>query len=418
MVMLAGGRAGAPCETQAEDDFAVTAEDVAAAITPRTRAILSCSNRRTRPARSTTRDAARRSPSSPSSKTCSSSPTTSTASCLRRRASTSSRPRSAPRSRKRTILVDGVSKTYAMTGWRIGYTAAPAAADQGDGQDPGPVDVEPAAVAQAAALAALEGPTDGSRRCAGGSTSAARCMVQLLRAIPGVKCREPKGAFYAFPDVSAFVGKKTPEGTTIDDDVQLCDWLVEAARSRSCPGSAFGAPGFVRLSYASSMENIEEGVGRHGRGAAQADVAAASDVQARTRRPATRRPRAGRRRGRAASPAAGWSSLLMRTANSSLGPPTRVELARARRRALGQRLQLGAHGGEGRVGVGRRQAVVDPEQQLVGREADLARRARGPSPAARRVQRAPRQVGQALAGRHAGALAVVQQPAAAPRPRP
>jgi aspartate aminotransferase len=87
-------------------------------------------------------------------------------------------------------------------------------------------------------------------------------MVKLLRAIPGVKCREPKGAFYAFPDVSAYVGKKSPEGSILDDDVQLCDWLVEVGKVAVVPGSGFGAPGFVRLSYATSMDNIRKGVGR------------------------------------------------------------------------------------------------------------------------------------------------------------
>jgi aspartate aminotransferase len=87
-------------------------------------------------------------------------------------------------------------------------------------------------------------------------------IVKLLRAIPSVQCREPKGAFYAFPDVSAYVGKKSPEGSVLDDDVQLCDWLVEVGKVAVVPGSGFGAPGFVRLSYACSMENIRKGVGR------------------------------------------------------------------------------------------------------------------------------------------------------------
>ena len=87
-------------------------------------------------------------------------------------------------------------------------------------------------------------------------------MLKLLRAIPGVTCREPKGAFYAFPDVSAFIGKKSLEGSILDDDVQLCDWLLEVGKVAVVPGSGFGAPGFVRLSYACSMANIQDGVGR------------------------------------------------------------------------------------------------------------------------------------------------------------
>jgi aspartate aminotransferase len=89
-----------------------------------------------------------------------------------------------------------------------------------------------------------------------------KVMVSRLREIPGVKCVEPKGAFYAFPDLSAFIGKKTPEGKKLENDVQLCEWLLEAAKVAVVMGSAFGAPGFVRLSYATSMKNIEEGVRR------------------------------------------------------------------------------------------------------------------------------------------------------------
>jgi aspartate/methionine/tyrosine aminotransferase len=88
-----------------------------------------------------------------------------------------------------------------------------------------------------------------------------RLIVEGFRAI-GLPTFEPRGAFYAFPDVSAYVGKKTPEGSILDDDVQLCDWLVEVGKVAVVPGSGFGAPGFVRLSYACSMKNIEDGVGR------------------------------------------------------------------------------------------------------------------------------------------------------------
>ena len=94
-------------------------------------------------------------------------------------------------------------------------------------------------------------------------------IVKLLRAIPGVACREPKGAFYAFPDVSAYVGKKSPDGKILADDVQLCDWLVDVGKVAVVPGSGFGAPGFVRLSYACSMQNIEVGVDRLAKSLAQ-----------------------------------------------------------------------------------------------------------------------------------------------------
>src|SRR6185436_17582996 len=119
-----------------------------------------------------------------------------------------------------------------------------------------------AAVAQAAAQAAIEGPTDALEMMRTEFDKRRKTMVARLREIPGVTCVEPKGAFYAFPDLSAFIGKKTPEGKKIENDVQLCEWLIEAAKVAAkvavVMGSAFGAPGFVRLSYATSMKNVEE----------------------------------------------------------------------------------------------------------------------------------------------------------------
>jgi aspartate aminotransferase len=162
----------------------------------------------------------------------------------------------------RTILVDGVSKTYAMTGWRIGYTAGPLPLIKAMSKIQGQSTSNATHISQIAALAALTGPQE----CVGEMRQAfderRLEMVRLLRAIPDVRCREPKGAFYAFPDLSAYVGKKTPEGSILDDDVQLCDWLVEVGKVAVVPGSGFGAPGFVRLSYACSMANIQDGVGR------------------------------------------------------------------------------------------------------------------------------------------------------------
>jgi aspartate aminotransferase len=143
-----------------------------------------------------------------------------------------------------------------MTGWRVGYTAGPPALIKAMSKIQGQSTSNPTHVAQIAALAALTGP----QKCVGEMRAAFDqrriAIVKLLRAIPGVSCREPKGAFYAFPDVSAYVGGK------FADDVALCDWLVEHAKVAVVPGSGFGAPGYVRLSYACSMTNIREGVRR------------------------------------------------------------------------------------------------------------------------------------------------------------
>lgn len=167
-----------------------------------------------------------------------------------------------PEIRKRTILVDGVSKSYAMTGWRIGFALAEARVIEAMATLQGQTTTNAAAVSQAAALAAVEGPSDGLETMRVEFDRRRQYMVRALRGMPGIRCGDPQGAFYAFPDVSAFVGKRTPLGQTISDDVALCQYLIEGARIAVVPGSAFFAPGFVRLSYATSQANIEQGLSR------------------------------------------------------------------------------------------------------------------------------------------------------------
>jgi aspartate aminotransferase len=167
-----------------------------------------------------------------------------------------------PEVRARTIIVDGVSKAFAMTGWRIGFACAPKELVNAMGTLQGQSTTNAAAVSQAAALAAIEGPTDELETMRIEFDRRRKVMVKALREIPGVTCVEPQGAFYAFPDLSTFIGRKTSEGKTIANDAQLCEYLIEAARVAVVPGSAFSAPGYVRLSYATSMKNVEEGVAR------------------------------------------------------------------------------------------------------------------------------------------------------------
>ena len=156
----------------------------------------------------------------------------------------------------RIILVDGVSKTYAMTGWRIGFCAGPKelirAMDTLQSQSTS----NPSAVAQAAALEAITGPQESVAIMHAEFDRRRRVMVERLRQIPGVRLREPEGAFYCFPDLSAYLGGQ------VKDDVALAEWILEKARVAVVPGSGFFAPGFVRLSYATSMKLIEEGTAR------------------------------------------------------------------------------------------------------------------------------------------------------------
>ncbi|MEO6952509.1 MAG: pyridoxal phosphate-dependent aminotransferase [Polyangia bacterium] len=162
----------------------------------------------------------------------------------------------------RVIIIDGVSKTYAMTGWRIGYCAGPVELVKAMSTLQSQSTTNAAAIAQAAAIVALRGPGNAS---GGDPIEAMRLefdkrrvrMVELLSAIPGVKLTAPRGAFYCFPDLNAYIGKPG-----IADDMALADYLLDKARTAVVPGSGFYAPGFVRLSYATSMDRIEEGVKR------------------------------------------------------------------------------------------------------------------------------------------------------------
>jgi aspartate aminotransferase len=165
---------------------------------------------------------------------------------------------------ERTMIVDGVSKTYSMTGWRLGYACGPrplvAAMSTLQGQSTS----NATSITQAAVVAALEGPQECVEMMRREFDVRRQKIVAMLRAIPNVRCFDPQGAFYAFPDVSHYVGRGPKGGGTLEDDVALCDYLLDVGRVAVVPGSGFGAPGFVRLSYATSMDNIVRGLERIG----------------------------------------------------------------------------------------------------------------------------------------------------------
>jgi len=165
---------------------------------------------------------------------------------------------------ERTVVVDGFSKTYAMTGWRLGYTCGPRTLIGAMATLQGQSTSNATSIAQAAAVAALEGPQECVEEMRVEFDRRRGVMVGRLRAIPGVSCFDPRGAFYAFPDVSTYLGRAPKGGVPIEDDVALCDYLLDVGRVAVVPGSGFGAPGFVRLSYATSMENITRGLDRLG----------------------------------------------------------------------------------------------------------------------------------------------------------
>lgn len=255
------GAVPVPVWTKAEAAFALDADAIARAITPATRMIVLCS------------------PSNPTGAVCDEATLRALADLVVRHdlwlvtddiyrtlcyaGARFVQPASfGPEVRKRTIVVDGVSKAYAMTGWRIGFGLAAPAVIAGMATVQGQSTTNASSVSQAAALAAVTGPDEDLGRMRVEFDRRRRSMLEGLRAIPGVTCVEPKGAFYAFPDLSAFLGRVTPGGRTVADDLALADYLLDEAKVAVVPGSAFFAPGFIRLSYATSQANIEKALGR------------------------------------------------------------------------------------------------------------------------------------------------------------
>jgi aspartate aminotransferase len=164
---------------------------------------------------------------------------------------------------ERTLTVYGLSKTYAMTGWRIGIGIGPAPLIAAMSRMQGQVTTNPAAPCQGGAIAALTEPEDFLPGWLAEFDQRRRIMVDTLNAMDGVTCNLPKGAFYAFPDLRGVLGRRAGD-RVIDTDWALIDYLLEDAGIALVPGTPFGAPGFARLSYATSMANIEAGLARMG----------------------------------------------------------------------------------------------------------------------------------------------------------
>ncbi len=167
----------------------------------------------------------------------------------------------APDLKERIIVVDGVSKTYAMTGFRIGWILANKQVAEACDTIQGQSTTNPTAIAQAAAIAALEGPQDEVEKMRAAFERRRDLIVRGLDAIPGIRCRMPEGAFYAFASVEGLVGKRDGD-RVLEDDVAVSAFFLEKARCAVVPGTPFGAPGYVRLSYATSDRAIESGLAR------------------------------------------------------------------------------------------------------------------------------------------------------------
>lgn len=165
----------------------------------------------------------------------------------------------APELEGRLIVVDGVAKTYAMTGWRIGWSISPPPVAKALDVIQGQSTTNPTAVAQEATIEALTGPRDEVAKMRAAFQERRGRMVEGLRSVPGIRCRMPDGAFYAFADVRGLFGLRAGDKKlATDEDVAF--WLLDTAHVAAVPGTPFGAPGYLRFSYASSTETIDQGI--------------------------------------------------------------------------------------------------------------------------------------------------------------
>jgi len=173
-----------------------------------------------------------------------------------------------PEMKERTITINGFSKGFAMTGWRLGYMAGPEAMVQQAAKVQGQFTSAPCSITQKAGVAALQMDMDPVHEMVAAFRARRDYVVSRLNALDGVRCPTPEGAFYLFPDVSGLFGRTTPEGETLQDSDDVCFYLLENQYVALVPGAAFSAPNGLRISYASSMDDletaldrIEEGVG-------------------------------------------------------------------------------------------------------------------------------------------------------------
>lgn len=162
----------------------------------------------------------------------------------------------------RTLTINGVSKAFAMTGWRIGYAGGPADLVKALSVIQSQSTSCPSSVSQAAAVAALEGPQEFLTERCDSFWRRRDLVVARLNAIPGISCRVPEGAFYVFAGCSDLIGSTTPAGDVLKDDREFCAWLLDVAETAVVPGTAFGLSGYFRVSYATSDTALETAMDR------------------------------------------------------------------------------------------------------------------------------------------------------------
>lgn len=168
----------------------------------------------------------------------------------------------APELYERTVLVNGFSKGFAMTGWRLGYLAATQPVADAVAKIQSQETSAPSCISQKAGEAAYKSGLDAVHSMRDAFKKRRDFLVQELRSIDGVQCFTPEGAFYVFPDISAHFGKKTPAGDEISTSTDLCMYLLEEHGLATVPGDAFGEPKGIRISYAASLDTLKEGTRR------------------------------------------------------------------------------------------------------------------------------------------------------------
>ncbi len=167
-----------------------------------------------------------------------------------------------PSLRDRSLIVDGVSKTYAMTGFRIGWAAGPRSLIAAMSKLQGQSTSSPAAPMQHGALAALTGDQAPVAEMVAAFDVRRRFVVSRLRAIAGIECFDPKGAFYAFPSIAGLIGRRLPDGTRIESAMELCAHLLHEHHLVVVPGAPFGAADHLRLSFATDLDTLGRGLER------------------------------------------------------------------------------------------------------------------------------------------------------------
>ncbi len=260
MVKLAEGKP-VIVPTEFSNDYKMTAEQLRASITPKTRMIIICS------------------PSNPTGSCYTSKELSALAEVLREHPEILvlsdeiyeyivfedahvSIAQVAPDLMDRILVINGFSKGFAMTGWRLGYLAGPAAIVKAVAKIQSQETSGPCSISQKAGEAAYLSARDAVNEMVAAFRVRRDYLVDALHQIEGVNCFTPGGAFYAFPDISAYLNSETPSGDRIANSTDLCMFLLEERGLAAVPGDAFGEPAGIRLSYAASMEHLQEAVKR------------------------------------------------------------------------------------------------------------------------------------------------------------